>query len=189
MAGGTSSPPNASDEPTAGSGRSDPRVLSDATPDNLYKPGAQLAANERQRLEPIRLEDEEMRGGHAIEAHVNRSEEALKAQARAAFDARPDARDSRSGSFPSVDAANKLVNSTLAQNQDVVNLVASGVLAGKVITSQFGSVTGIEAVAESPRSEPYIRETYGVGVYILHDRSSKSGFRVITAFPTNRPPQ
>jgi hypothetical protein len=45
--GGTQSPA-ATGEPTAGSGRSDPRVLSDATPDNYYKPGAQLAVNEGQ---------------------------------------------------------------------------------------------------------------------------------------------
>ena len=31
-------------EPTAGSGRNDPRVVSDATPDNIEKPGAKIAA-------------------------------------------------------------------------------------------------------------------------------------------------
>jgi hypothetical protein len=36
--------PAVSPEPTAGSGRSDPRVLSDATPENIEKPGAQIAA-------------------------------------------------------------------------------------------------------------------------------------------------
>ena len=47
-AGGGSSSRGTESEPTAGSGRSDPRILSDATPDNYYKPGAQLAqlANE-----------------------------------------------------------------------------------------------------------------------------------------------
>ncbi|MBI3704553.1 MAG: hypothetical protein HY244_12085 [Rhizobiales bacterium] len=42
-AGDGSSFPSTGSEPTAGSGRSDPRVLSDATPDNYYKPGTQLA--------------------------------------------------------------------------------------------------------------------------------------------------
>ena len=40
---GDSPPSGTGSEPTAGSGRSDPRVLSDATPYNYYKPGTQLA--------------------------------------------------------------------------------------------------------------------------------------------------
>ena len=45
-----SKPPRGNTEPTAGSGRSDPRVLSDATQDNYYKPGTRVAA----RLPPGR---------------------------------------------------------------------------------------------------------------------------------------
>jgi hypothetical protein len=47
--GGAQSP-TATGEPTAGSDRSDPRVLSDAMPYNLYKPGARLAAIDGQAL-------------------------------------------------------------------------------------------------------------------------------------------
>lgn len=173
-------------EPAAGSGRSDPRVLSDATPDNYYELGTRLAQNEPRQRDLIRLEDEEARGGHTIEFHVNRSEEALKAQVLAIFDTNPNAKDSRSGSFPSLAAANKLVNSTLAQNQFTVDLVATGVLERKTIISEFGSVTGIEAVAANARSQPYIRETYNVGVVIVHDRYSSKGYQILTAFPTNR---
>ncbi len=174
------------DEPTAGSGRSDPRILSDATPDNFYKPGTQLAQNERQRQEPIRLEGEELKGGHTIEFHVNRSEIALKAQAQARFDSNPKAEDVRSGSFSSLAAANKLVNSTLAQNQAIVDSVASGVIKEKVIISEFNSITGIEAVAPNARSQPYIQKTYKVGVFIIHDPYASRGYRIYTSFPTNR---
>lgn len=162
------------------------RVQSDRNPDELYKPGAQLAQNGKQSSEPVRLEEEELRGGHTIEAHVNRSEEALKAQALEALVANPKAQDSRSGSFSSLATANKLVNSTLAQNADVVGQVVSGIRDRAIAISQFASVTGIEAVAPNARSEPYIRQTYGVGVVIIHDRYASRGFRVLTAFPTNR---
>jgi hypothetical protein len=42
--GGRSAKPTPSDTSSASGGRNDPRVLSDAIPDNYYKPGAQLAA-------------------------------------------------------------------------------------------------------------------------------------------------
>lgn len=185
-AGGGSSTARITAEPTAGSGRGDWRVLSDITPDNVRKPRTQLAANEGQVFDPIRLEDEEAKGGHAIEYHVNRSEEALKAQALAQFDLNPNVTDVRSGSFSSPAAANKLVNSTLARNQAIVDGVASGVIERTVVIGEFNSITGIEAVAPNARSEPYIRETYNVGVVIAHDPYASRGYRIITAFPTNR---
>jgi hypothetical protein len=46
-AGGGPSPGSTRTEPTAGSGRNDPRVLSDVTPDNFSKPGTRLAANDQ----------------------------------------------------------------------------------------------------------------------------------------------
>ena len=36
-------------------GRNDPRVLSDATPDNFFKPGAQLAQDDSARRSPVDL--------------------------------------------------------------------------------------------------------------------------------------
>ncbi len=170
----------------AGAGRNDPRVISDATPDNEWKPGAQYAQGDSLGGYPVDLRDEQARGGHTIEAHVNRSREALIAQAREAFEERPDAQDSRSGSFSSLEAATKLVNSTLAQNQAIVDQVASGVRNREVVFAHFGSITGIEAVAPNIRSQPYLRETYGVGVLIFHDRSSPNGYTVWTSFTSNR---
>jgi glycerate kinase len=78
------------------------------------------------------------------------------------------------------------VNSTLAQNQAIVEEVVTGIRSHAVVFAKFKSVTGIEAVAPNVRSQPYIRETYGVGVVIVHDRSSPKGYTVWTAFPSNR---
>jgi len=167
-----------------GSGEQTERVvLSDASPDPLV-PGAHYA--QARAGYPIDLLGEESRGGHTIEKHVNRSPEALIAQVREIFDQRPRAHDVRSGSFPSIEAATKLVSSTLAQNQTVVDRIASGELARALVISDFGSVTGIEAVMATSRSQPYFQDTYRVGAVIVHDQLSPSGYRIISAFPTNR---
>ena len=52
--GGSSKPSNG--EPSTGNGRNDPRVLSDATPDNYHKPGVQVAA----RISQARAEECEL---------------------------------------------------------------------------------------------------------------------------------
>jgi len=161
----------------AGSGRESGRWT-----DGGGRPGAQYA----QGGYPVDLLEEEARGGHTIEKHVNRSPEALIAQVREVFDERPNAHDVRSGSFPSVEAATKLVSSTLAQNQAVVDRVASGELSRAVVLSQFGSVTGTEAAMANSRSQPYFQDTYGVGVVIIHDPSSPRRYGVVSAFPSNR---
>lgn len=181
--GARSSP---SDDGNAAAGLNDADILSDATPDNLFKPGAQLAQDDTARRSPVDLLEEEARGGHTISAHVNRSPEALIAQAREAFEQNPRARDSRSGSFSSIEAATKLVNSTLAQNADVVDRVASGVEMRGRAFAQFNSITGIEAVMPTARAQPFFQQTHGVGVIIDHDPLSPRGFTVWTAFPTNR---
>ncbi|WP_274531968.1 hypothetical protein [Nitratireductor pacificus] len=33
--------------------------------------------------------------------------------------------------------------------------------------------------------QPYLRDTYGVGVYIVHDDKVRKGLRVHTAYPRN----
>jgi len=89
------------------------------------------------------------------------------------------------GSFSSLEAATKLVNSTLAQNRDTVDRIASGLLPTRPVFAQFDSVTGIEAVAAHIGSGISFRETYGVGVIVFPDPSSPRGFTVWTAFPSN----
>jgi hypothetical protein len=84
-----------------------------------------------------------------------------------------------------LEAANKLVNATLSQNPEKVDLVVNGSLPIAVLEAEFGSPTGYEAYARSERSQPYMRETCSVRVIIVRDPSSDSKFRVLTAFPIN----
>ena len=136
---------------------------------------------------PVDILEEEANGGHTVRQHVGKSEQYLLARVRSEegqFGIFTISRK-RAGSFPSVEAAEKLVNATLAQNADTVAAVAGGRSSGAFVTSEFDTATGIEAYARTPRSEPYIRTTYGVGVLIAHDRRSRNGFRVITAYPRN----
>jgi hypothetical protein len=102
------------------------------------------------------------------------------------MDPSPDRHDIRSGSFPSLEAADELVNATLDRNRDIVDGVRSGILDEQRVDTCFGLPTGIEAYPSTIRSQPRIRETYGVGVYIRRDPGAKNGFRVITANPRNR---
>jgi hypothetical protein len=80
-------------------------VLSDVTPDNFFKPGARFAQNDTSPIFSIDLHEERRFGGHTIDKHVNKTAEALIAQAREAFQSNPRAQDSRSGSFSSLESA------------------------------------------------------------------------------------
>jgi hypothetical protein len=137
---------------------------------------------------PIDLLEERNLGGHAIERHVGRSDASLlKAVNDAASYARRNgwAAGLKESSFPSLEAANKLVNSTIARNPDKVDKVVNGLSAKEDLDAVFGSPTGSEAYAATERSQPYIRETYGVRVVIVRDQRSEKGDRVETAFPRN----
>lgn len=171
------------------SGRSDPRVPSDATSDNYYTPGAQLAQNNWSSGTLIDLRAEDERGGHSIANHVGKSEayllnvvhqQALSTTRRGEL-----AEGLREGSFPSLESANKLVSSTLSQNPDKVAAVAAGFSPREQADALFDRPTGIEAYAANERSRAYIRETNGVRVVIVPDRTSSRGYRVDTAFPIN----
>jgi hypothetical protein len=169
-------------------GGNDPQVMSDATPDNYWKPGARLAQDDRSG-QPVDLQEERSLGGHTIEGHVGKEPEFLFARVRErallASERGDVAEGLRVGSFSSLESANKLVNSTLARNRAVVDQVASGARPRANVDAEFGSVTGQEAYARNERSQPYIRETYGVRVVIVPDRRAPKRFRVETAFPTN----
>ena len=131
--------------------------------------------------------DEEAAGGHTVKQHVGKSDEYLLARVRgeqAQFGIFSVARK-RAGSFPSVEAADKPINATLVDNADTVAAVSAGKSPGAFVTSEFATPTGKEACARTPRSEPYIRTTYGVGVLIAHNQRSSRGYRVVTAYPSN----
>jgi hypothetical protein len=149
----------------------------------------QVAAGSGRPGYPIDLQEEEARGGHTIGAHVGRSESSLLSEIRQTALSAGQGVDLvgglREGSFPSVEAANKLVNSTVAQNQDKVALVAAGLSPREELDAQFDSPTGYEAYLRTGNSTPYIRPTYGVRVIIVPDPGSAKGYRVDTAFPRN----
>ncbi len=164
---------------------SDGQVLSDESPDPI-RPGAQYAQNES-RGRPVDLLEEQRLGGHAIEGHVGKSQEFLLNRARErvlAAQRKGDLFDGiRVGSFSSLEAANRLVNGTIAQNPAKVERVASGQSPKEELTGRFDSITGYEAYARNERSQPYIRDTDGVMVVIVRDRQAAKGYRVDSAFP------
>jgi hypothetical protein len=129
----------------------------------------------------VDLHEHEKRGGHTIAEHVGRSDSYLLARARG--ERGPVAIRRRVGSFPSLEAATKLVSSTLAKNQDIVDRVASGELDDAFITAEFDTKTGREAYAPTEYSEVYLRDTHGVAVLIVHDDTVERGFTIWTAYP------
>ncbi len=164
----------------------DPGTRTDTSP---AAPGTQVVAGAGQSGYPIDLLEEEQRGGHTIAQHVGKSsqflfsiitDQEIRSQRRGDL-----AQGLKEGSFTSLEAANKLVNSTAASNQTEVNLVASGSLPMAIVDAKFSSPTGYEAFAKTERSTPYIRDTYGVRVIIVRDPSSPKGYRILTAFPMN----
>jgi hypothetical protein len=74
---------------------------------------------------------------------------------------------------------------TIAQNPTKVERVTSGLSGRETLDARFDSVTGYEAYARTERTQPYIRDTDGVRVIIVNDRSAAKGYRVDTAYPVN----
>ncbi|GAB1716639.1 MAG: hypothetical protein NTAFB05_16810 [Nitrobacter sp.] len=168
-----------------GGGINDPRVLSDATPDGI-RPYEQYAQNLPDKR-PVDLREEEARGGHALRKHVGKTDEELLASTTIDRGDSGIYRYARKadGSFDSVESANDFVNRTLEQNRDQVEAVASGQSADSFVTYRFGYKTGREAFRGDIDEVPYRRDTYGVGVSIVHDPRAARGFSVITAYPRN----
>ncbi len=141
------------------------------------------------RGRPISLLEEEQRGGHTIEKHVGKSENflidrVLNEVYRAGMFT---IGLKQAGSFPSLEAADKLVNSTLSANQPIVDKVASGEIKGTTsIEKDFGSITGYEAYRNNDRSQPAMRRTTAVEMWIRHDSASPNGVLVVTAYPKYR---
>ena len=143
-----------------------------------------LVSSEDDQKYKVDLRAEEGRGGHTLGRHVGKSDDELsdrvrKSQWRTLFYNGGERRD---GSFPSIDSANSLVNTTIDENKSEVDLVASGSSEGVFIKKQFSYKTGREAYSNND-GVVYVRDTYGVGVYLRHDPNSSRGFRVRTAYP------
>jgi len=166
-------------------------VMSDATPDPIV-PGAQHAQDTTRRYSVNLDEEEAPRGiGHTMRQHVGKSDgqliEKLNEDWRRFETARFEITEYRpaQGSFLSRESANDFVNRTLEDNKETVDRVASGQEERRMMEKRFGYVTGKEAFRPSADEDPYIRDTYGVRVVILHDLRSERGYRVYTAFPIN----
>jgi hypothetical protein len=170
------------------SGSSELGDLFQIKPDETPVIGEQVAG-ERQGGYPVDLLEERELGGHAIEGHI-RSDQSLKSdlEARVAEAVRKgdSVSDMRQGSFSSLESANKLVNSTIAENPEQVSRIVNGTSPKENLDKDFPFPTGKEAVARTERSQIYIQDTYSVRVVIVPDGSVAKGFRVETAFPMNR---
>jgi hypothetical protein len=164
---------------------SDGQVLSDENPDPI-RPGARYAQNEPSG-HPIDLREEQQLGGHAIEGHVGKSQQFLLNRARElALSAERKGdffQGFRVGSFSSLEAANKLVNATIAQNPAKIERITSGQSPREELVGRLDSITGYEAYMRNERAQPYIRETDGVVVVAIPDRRAAKGYRVDSAFP------
>jgi hypothetical protein len=167
------------------SGSSELGDLFQIKPDKTRVGGVQLAGDGR----PVDLLGEEQRDGHAVEDHVRKSDQWLlsdvRGQAASAIRKGDIFEGFRSGSFTSLEAANKLVNATISANQGKVDQVVIGGSPKEVLDHDFDTPTGREAYMRNERSQAVIRDTYSVRVVIVPD-SSEKGFRVLTAFPRNR---
>jgi hypothetical protein len=158
---------------------------------NGTQSGVQVATDSGRSGYPIDLREEEQRGGHAIGSHVGKSQEYLLSDVRdiaASVKSQGNLISGlREGSFTSLEAANKLVNATVSEdeNQTKVDLVVQGLSPREELDAVFTSPTGYEAYAATERTAPYIRDTYGVRVVIVRDPSFAKGYRVVTAFPRN----
>ncbi len=158
----------------------DPHVANDVGPEISPAQGAGF---------PIDLIEQEQKG-HTIEKHVAKSEDYLirRSEASRVKIGRSD-RWEAFGSFTSLQSAGKLVNSMIADNQEIVDQVAAskdqGGLDEAVIEKAFVQPTGYESYAPSGGAKFQIRDTFSVKVIIRHDETMKSGYRVVTSFPFN----
>jgi hypothetical protein len=142
---------------------------------------------------PVDILEEDALGGHTFERHVNKPEQYLKArilECRGNIPFVGGAGRKRSGSFTSLEAATKLVNSTLSQSQERIDIFVQGrfplSLPFMYLHADFDSPTGYEAYAPNERSQPTMRPTYGVTVLVIRSNRSKKGYYVRSSYPTNR---
>jgi hypothetical protein len=165
----------------------DDRVISDARPDGLAKPGARLAQAESREKYQVIIEEEDARGGHTIRDHVGKSDAQLLSALEQEVIHTPGYSfyKEAQGSFLSRESANDFVNRILEGNQPKVDAVASGIVEEAWIEERFGYPTGKQAFRPGPEEPLYVRPTFKVGVLIRPDRRSTRGYSVHTAYPLN----
>ena len=145
--------------------------------------------------EPIDLtEHEGVNGSHTIRDHVGKSDQSLLNQMDESADMFGGAvrlYKGQTGSFSSLESANKLVSSTLSTNQELVTDFLDSGRKTLVLNQSFSSPTGRVAFRNGRGSffrpgRVHFTGGTGVRVVIRRNESFSSGFNVHTAFPTSR---
>jgi Bacterial CdiA-CT RNAse A domain len=127
---------------------------------------------------PIDILEEESRGAHTVERHVGKSDDYLRRRLE-------NESLKEASSFTTVEAANKLINATIADNKDKVARVVRGQEPRDTLELKFDSPTGYQMYKDSASSQARRRDTYWVRVVIERDVSNPRGFRLVTALPFN----
>lgn len=143
--------------------------------------------------QPVDLVKEEARGGHAIEKHVGKSEQALRERLVNGFAhvGNIQAGDRAVGTFNNLQEATYYVNQTIERNLETVDLVRSGKARQAIIFAYFSKPVGfqifISKIGYDWTLEPYFqtekRLVNGLLVKIVRDSGNNNGFRVVTAYP------
>jgi hypothetical protein len=150
-----------------------------------------VAGRERDRISGAELARDPYLNRHIVDGHVGKTdaeviERVADSYRRQLFGLLPPSLPlMRDGSFDSIESARTFIREALEKNRDAVQRVAEGSEPDALLKSRFGYPTGREAVS-IPKDTPIrMRTTYGVGIWIVHDRSTERGFRIITAYPRN----
>lgn len=127
---------------------------------------------------------------HTLEKHVGKSDTTLvrlvresALQAAEAGDRYRQLDPFEWSSFPSVEAANKLVNSILSREPAVVMAVAAGAMGGATFEAEFSAPVGRVAYTQSATLPVAVEDATRVRVVIRHVKEFPRGFVVHTAFP------
>jgi hypothetical protein len=98
--------------------------------------------------------------------------------------------EKRAGTFPSLEAANKLINSTLAEplNKEKIKAFSEQQLLYSLpwlfVFKTFEAPTGYEVYARG-RQAPRRRATYGVTIQLRRTDKSERGYYIHSAWPMN----
>ncbi len=135
------------------------------------------------------LEHEGINGSHTIREHVGKSDEFLLNRMEGKGWGMFTRYKRGHSSFPSLEAANKLVSATLAANFAEIQAFLASNTQGLLIHKDFGAPTGRVAfrIGSSGFSRPapvQLFTGYGVTALILRNAQMPHGFVVHTSYPT-----
>ena len=133
------------------------------------------------RIDLLRHEGRGVPPSHTIAMHVGKSRAFLMAMMQPIEGRFATAYRTRHSTFSSLEAANRLISSTLATGREVEP---------GVFYKEFSSPTGTAAVRREaipfvrPQGRVHFETAYGVLVVTKPDANMPGGFRVQTAYPT-----